>query len=100
MSDLKRTSNEAPLKEVIDRWLKAYKLDVKMKEIEVVNAWPELMGTAVANRTKEISIRNKTLYLKMESSVMRDELAHGKSIIIQRVNEHAGFEIINDIWFA
>ena len=100
MGDLKRTSNEAPLKEVIDRWLKAYKLDGKMKEIEVVNAWPELMGTAVAHRTKEISIRNKTLYLKMESSVMRDELAHGKSIIIQRVNEHAGFEIINDIWFA
>lgn len=100
MSDLKRTSNEAPLKEVIDRWLKAYKLDGKMKEIEVVNAWPELMGTAVAHRTKEISIRNKTLYLKMESSVMRDELAHGKSIIIQRVNEFAGFEIINDIWFA
>lgn len=100
MSDLKRTSNEAPLKEVIDRWLKANKLDGKMKEIEVVNAWPELMGTAVAHRTKEISIRNKTLYLKMESSVMRDELAHGKSIIIQRVNEHAGFEIINDIWFA
>ena len=80
--------------------MKAYKLDGKMKEIEVVNAWPELMGTAVAHRTKEISIRNKTLYLKMESSVMRDELAHGKSIIIQRVNEHAGFEIINDIWFA
>ena len=100
MSDLKRTSNEAPLKEVIERWLKAYKLDGKMKEIEVVNAWPELMGTAVAHRTKEISIRNKTLYLKMESSVMRDELAHGKSIIIQRVNEYAGFEIINDIWFA
>lgn len=100
MSDLKRTSNEAPLKEVIDRWLKAYKLDGKMKEIEVVNAWSELMGTAVAHRTKEITIRNKTLYLKMESSVMRDELAQGKSIIIQRVNEFAGFEIINDIWFA
>ena len=52
MSDLKRTSNEAPLKEVIERWLKAYKLDGKMKEIEVLNAWPELMGTAVAHRTK------------------------------------------------
>ncbi len=100
MSDLKRTSNEAPLKEVIDRWLKAYKLDGKMKEIEIINAWPELMGTAVAHRTKEISIRNRTLYLKIESSVMRDELAHGKSIIIQRVNEYAGFEIITDIWFA
>lgn len=100
MSDLKRTSNEAPLKEVIDRWLKAYRLDGKMKELDVIQAWPEMMGTAVANRTSEIKIRDKKLYLKMESSVMRDELAHGKDVIIQRVNEYAGFEIINDVWFG
>ena len=100
MSDLKRTSNEAPLKEVIDRWLKAYRLDGKMKELEVIKAWPEMMGTAVAHRTKEISIRNKTLYLKMDSSVMRDELSHGKQVIIQRINEAAEFEMINDVWFG
>lgn len=100
MSDLKRTSNEAPLKDVIDRWLKAYRLDGKMKELDIINAWPEMMGTAVAHRTKEISIRNGTLYLKMDSSVMRDELAHGKQVIIQRINEVAGFEIINDVWFG
>jgi predicted nucleic acid-binding Zn ribbon protein len=100
MSDLKRTSNEAPLKDVIDRWLKAYRLDGKMKELDIINAWPEMMGTAVAHRTKEITIRNGTLYLKMDSSVMRDELAHGKQVIIQRINEAAGFEIINDVWFG
>lgn len=100
MSDLKRNANEAPLKDVLDRWLKAYGLEDKMKEMEVVNAWPELMGVAVANRTKEISIKNGTLVLKLDSSVMRDELQHGKSIIIQRVNDFAGKEIINDIWFG
>lgn len=100
MSDLKRTSNEAPLKDVIDRWLKAYGLDGKMKEMDVIAAWPELMGTAVAHRTKEITIRNRKLILKIESSVMRDELAHGKAIVIQRINEHAGFEMINDVWFG
>ena len=100
MSDLKRTSNEAPLKEVVDRWLKAYGYDGKMKEIEVIKAWPEMMGTAVANRTTEIYIKNKKLFLKMESAVMRDELSHGKQVIIQRVNELAGFEMINDVWFG
>jgi hypothetical protein len=100
MSDLKRTSNEAPLKDVLDRWLKAYGLDGKMKELDVIKAWPEMMGEAVAHRTSEIYIKNKKLFLKMESSVMRDELAHGKEIIIQRVNEHAGFEMINDVWFG
>ena len=100
MSVLKRTSNAAPLKEVIDRWLKAYGLDGKMQELEVLKAWPELMGTAVSHRTKDIKIRNKKLIITMDSSVMRDELAHGKGIIIQRINEHAGFEIINDVWFG
>lgn len=96
----KRTSNNTPLKELIDRWLKAYQLDGKMKELDVIEAWPEMMGIAVANRTTEIYIRNKVLYLKIDSSVMREELAHGKSIIILRVNEKAGFEMIRDIWFG
>ena len=100
MSDLKRSSNEAPLKEVLDRWLKAYGFESKMKEMDVINAWPELMGIAVANRTSKISIRNKTLYLKMDSSVMRDELQHGKNVIIERLNQHAGSEIITDVWFG
>jgi hypothetical protein len=59
-----------------------------------------MMGTAVAHRTREITIRNRTLYLKMDSSVMRQELSHGKQVIIQRVNEKAGFEMIYDVWFG
>ena len=100
MSDLKRTSNEAPLKEVFDRWLKAYGYDGKMKEMDVLEAWPEMMVTAVANRTSEIYIKNKKLFLKMDSSVMREELSYGKDVIIQRVNEKAGAEIITDVWFG
>jgi hypothetical protein len=54
----------------------------------------------VANRTKSISVRNKTLYITMDSSVMRDELSYGKSIIIERVNQQAGCELITDVWFG
>jgi len=100
MNDLKRTSSEAPLKEVLDQWLKAYGYASKMKEIEIIKAWPELMGVAVANRTANIYIKNKKLFLKMDSSVMREELSYGKQVIIHRINETAGFEIINDVWFG
>ena len=31
---------------------------------------------------------------------MRDELAYGKQVIIERINERAGFEMINDVWFG
>lgn len=100
MNETRRTSDEAPLKEVIDRWLKAYRLDSKMKEMDIIKAWPEMMGTAVAHRTRELTIKHQTLYLKMDSAVMRDELAHGKKVIIERINQKAGFQMINDVWFG
>lgn len=100
MDEVRRTSNETPLGQVIDKLMKAYRLDGKLKELDVLEAWPQMMGIAVANRTKELFIKNKVLHIHMDSSVMRDELAHGKQIIIQRVNEKAGFEMITDIWFS
>ena len=100
MDEVRRTSNETPLGQVIDKLMKAYRLDGKLKELDVLEAWPEMMGIAVANRTKELFIKNKVLHIHLDSSVMRDELAHGKQIIIQRVNEKAGFEMISDIWFS
>lgn len=98
--DHRRSAEEQPLKEVIDKFLKAYAWDGKMKEMDIVAAWPELMGIAVANRTKEIRIQNKKLYLTIDSSVMREELLLGKQIIIDRLNDYAGQEIVTDIWFA
>lgn len=100
MNEDKRTSNETSLGEAITKILKAYRLDGKMKEIELISKWEDMMGKAVALRTKNISIKNKILYLELDSSVMRDELLNGKSIIIQRLNETAGFEIIRDVWFG
>lgn len=99
MRETNRTSSEAPLEEVIQRLLKVYKLDGKMKEMEIINAWPEMMGVAIANRTKEIYIKNGILFLTLDSSVIRDELAHGKQIITMRINEKAGTELIRDVWF-
>lgn len=100
MNDYKRNSNESPLSEIIDKLMKAYRLDGKLKEMDVLKAWGEMMGIAVANRTKNIQIRNKTLFLTMDSAVMRDELSYGKTVIIQRINEKAGFEMITDVYFG
>jgi hypothetical protein len=36
----------------------------------------------------------------MDSAVMRDELSYGKQVIIQRINEKAGFDMIRDVWFG
>lgn len=100
MNENKRTANQSTVGELIDKLMKAYRLDGKLKEIDVIESWGEMMGIAVANRTKNIQIRNKILFLTMDSAVMRDELSYGKTVIIERVNQKAGFEIINDVFFG
>jgi predicted nucleic acid-binding Zn ribbon protein len=100
MADRKLDKNQHLLGDLVNKLMKAYRLDGRMKEMDVIAAWPEMMGIAVANRTKSISVRNKTLYITMDSSVMRDELSYGKSIIIERVNQEAGCELITDVWFG
>lgn len=100
LNENKRTANQSTIGELIDKLMKAYRLDGKLKEIDVLESWGEMMGLAVANRTKNIQIKNKTLYLTMDSAVMRDELSYGKTIIIERVNQKAGFEMINDVFFG
>lgn len=99
-SEHKRNSDDKPLGDIIEKLMKAYGLENKMKELDVIDAWEDLMGKAVAARTKTLKINQKTLFVVMDSSVMREELQHGKQIIIDRLNKFAGFEIINNIYFA
>jgi hypothetical protein len=99
MSEKGRKNRESTIGEAIDRLLKAYRLDDKMVEMNVISAWEELMGKAVAMRTTSLFIHDGVLRVTMNSAVMRDELAAGKQIIILRVNEHAGKELIRDVWF-
>lgn len=95
----KARGNESTLGEAIERLLKAYRMDGKMKELDVISSWEELMGKAIALRTTNIFIKEGILHLTISSSVMRDELKYGKQVIIERVNQKAGTKLINDILF-
>jgi predicted nucleic acid-binding Zn ribbon protein len=96
----KRASNDISLGEAIQRLLKVYKLDAKLNEMNVLDQWEEMFGKAVAARTESLKIMNKVLYVKLSSAVMREELMFGKQVIILRINETAGTEIITDVWFG
>ncbi|MGB4775153.1 MAG: DUF721 domain-containing protein [Daejeonella sp.] len=92
-------TNDKSLKEVIEQMLNVYKLKRKFDETSLVVAWPEMMGNAIANRTKEIFIRDRKLFIRIESSVIKNELLMMRSNIIEKLNEHAGSTIIDEIVF-
>lgn len=94
-----RRSYYRPISEVIKEYLEDLKLTNKLKEYEAIKMWEELLGKSVASRTKEIKINNRTLYVKIGSTLVKQELLMIKDSIIKKINEKIGDEIINNIVF-
>ena len=94
-----RRANDKSLKEAIEQMLNVYKIKRKFDETSVIAHWPELVGKPVANRTKELFINNKKLFLRVESSVIKNELMMMRTQIIEKINEEAKAILIEEIIF-
>jgi len=79
--------------------LNVYKIKRRYDETGIVAAWPNLVGKSVANRTKELFIRDKKLFLRIESSVIKNELLLMRSQIITKINEDAKMLLVEEIVF-
>jgi predicted nucleic acid-binding Zn ribbon protein len=94
-----RKTNDKSLKEAIEQMLNVYKIKRRYDETAVVAAWPELVGKSVANRTKELFIRDRKLFLRIESSVIKNELMMIRTQIIDKINEEAKGILVTEIIF-
>ena len=94
-----RKSNTEPIKSVIREYIEALGHKRKLKEVSVVSSWNKLMGTMIANHTKQIYIKNKVLYVHLDSSVLRNELMMQKEKVIEHINDYAGDKIVEKVVF-
>ena len=92
-------SNDKSLKEAIEQMLQVYKIKRRYDETSILAHWPELVGKSVANRTKELFIHDKKLFLRIESSVIKNELMLMRTHIIGKINEDAKGIIVEEIIF-
>jgi predicted nucleic acid-binding Zn ribbon protein len=94
-----RKTNDKTLKEAIDQMLQVYKIKKRYDETGVIANWPQLVGKSVANRTKELFIHDKKLFLRIESSVIKNELMLMRTQIINKINEEANAVLVEEIIF-
>jgi hypothetical protein len=94
-----RKTNDKTLKEAIEQMLQVYKIKRRFDETGIIAAWPKLVGKSMANRTKEIFIRDKKLFLRIESSVIKNELMMMRTQIIEKINNEAEAILVEEIIF-
>jgi Dna[CI] antecedent, DciA len=93
----KRLSNQSTVGDVLKQIIQVNKLQPGIDQIDVKEAWQNLMGNGVNSYTKNVALRGNTLYVELSSSVLREELSHGKSKIIAMINEELQREVIKDV---
>jgi predicted nucleic acid-binding Zn ribbon protein len=92
-----RSSHEQPLKAVIEEFLGKYRLHGKLNETRAIQAWEKVVGALIARNTTDLHIRNKTLYVKVNSSALRNELLYARTKIISAINKEVGAEVITEM---
>jgi predicted nucleic acid-binding Zn ribbon protein len=92
-----RRSKTISLAEAVNDYIKEMNLGGKLSEISVINSWEEVVGKAISSRTTKIYIKNQTLYVHLNSSVVRNELLMLREALKAKLNHKAGSEIIKDI---
>ena len=92
-----RKKNTQKIDDVIKEYLKALKIDDKLKEVNLIKSWDEVVGKTIARSTKDIFIKDRKLFVKLNSSVIRNELFMLRDGLKKALNDRAGEELIDEI---
>lgn len=94
-----RKSNTQKLSDVLKSYVHENNLERKLSELDLIKSWEAVMGKTITRYTRNLYIRNDTLFVETTSPVVRNELLMMKEEIRSRLNEVVGIEIVKTIVF-
>ncbi|TDB65168.1 DUF721 domain-containing protein [Arundinibacter roseus] len=88
-----------PLKEAIEQMFNSYKIKNRFDETYLSAHWANIMGHTIASRTQKVYVRDRVLYLQIESAPLRSELVHAQKKIIELINREMQTDLIEEVVF-
>ena len=89
--------NNLKIDSLIKFFIKKNNLENGLENVKIKDLWHEIMKNGVANNTTDVNLKNGTLYIKLKSSVLREELSYGKEKIVKLLNEKLKKDLIKKI---
>ena len=81
----------------IRQLLNSYHIASKFDEANLVTSWERLVGKPIAKRTKKVFVRNKVLFVELDSPSMKHDLNMHKAHILDIFKKEFGSDIITEI---
>lgn len=94
-----RKSETSSVKDAIEAMLDSYKLRGKFDQSKLINSWESMMGKPISRRTEKMFIKEKVLFVKLNSAPLRQELTIAKSKVLEIIHRHFDKDLVVDIKF-
>jgi len=69
----------------------------KLAETRLMDSWTTVLGSSVSRFTDNLYIRKRVLYVRLTSSVLKSELMLCREQMIDKLNNQAGRNVIDNI---
>ncbi len=69
----------------------------RLAEARVAQVWEGIVGPAVASRTTSISVERGVMYVRISSSVARNEIFMRRGEIKASIEKLLGAKVVNDV---
>src|SRR5688500_2748148 len=83
--------------QAIRQLLNSYHLTSKFDEANLIHSWERIAGKPIAKRTKNLYIRNKVLFVELDSPSMKHDFSLHKAQVLELFKKEFGSGIITDI---
>ena len=96
---MKRTETKV-LSRVLDDFFEGNPLlQEKLAETKLLNSWGKALGAGVEHYTESLYVKKRCLYVRLTSSVLKNELMMCREKLVQNLNDAAGRSVIDGIVF-
>ena len=92
-----RGNNNRVIGDIIRKLMKNPKLAGKLDELDALQAWEEIIGKQICKYVADQKIYKGTLYVKLKSAVVRNELSYTKSELISQINNRLAKKLLTNI---
>jgi predicted nucleic acid-binding Zn ribbon protein len=87
--------NTNPIKVLLSRLIKEEGLEGDLLHTRLYALWDEMLGVTVAKNTRKKYVRGRTLFVHLNSSIVRNQLFMMRQEIIAELNKKLGENLID-----
>lgn len=86
-----------PIGDLLTDYLRETGLEKPLLERQVVELWPEVMGSMVARLTRSVELKNGILTVRISSAALKAQLFECRHQLVDKLNNAVGAQVIDNV---